>query len=73
LNSPEYEEYEARKRLEPHLRQLKQTHVTDFPTKKSRMIRWMAAKSQSPVENGGKDPIILFGFQPSKIGDAGFR
>jgi hypothetical protein len=36
-------------------------------------ILWMVEKSESPVENGGKHPIILFGFQPSQIGGAGFR
>jgi hypothetical protein len=31
----------------------------------------MVAKSESPVENGGKHPMIFVGFQPSKIGGAG--
>ena len=39
------------------------------------LLRWMVAKSQSPVENGGKNPII---YRVSTcfnhpLGDAGFR
>ena len=29
-------------------------------------IRWMGQRNPAPVENGGKHPIILFGFHPSK-------
>ena len=55
--------------------QLSSSHKSGL-VRKGRIQRYCGwRKSESPVENGGKHPMILLGFnmfQPSQIGGAGF-